>query len=133
MNRIMIEKGFTLVELVIVVAIVGVLSSLAFFNFGESASKAKRTDGRSKLLETATSLEKCKAVYGTYDNAGCNVGNGDSIDSTERHYTISVDTTATTFDLKATPQGGQASDSCTQITLNHLLQQGGSPSADDCW
>ena len=127
------ESGFTLIELMIVVGIVAIVSALAIYNYGESASKSKRTDGRTALLSTAATLEKCKSIYGVYNNTGCSIGNGDSIDSPEGLYQVSVTSTTTTFSLTATPQGSQAGDDCTSMTLNHLQQQGGSPDADTCW
>lgn len=128
-------QGFTLIELLIVIAIVALLSSLAFSNYGDNVISAKRTDGRNTILNTSTSLEKCKAIYGAYNNANCSVGAA-TIPSPEGHYNIAFTTlTATTFILTASPAGAQTNDTeCTSIILNELGQQTGTGSdPTTCW
>ena len=128
------NKGFSLIELMIVIGIVGILAYLAVGNFSDSSLRASRTDARAALVDAAAALEKCRAVYGTYNNANCSVSNGDSIASKEGLYNVGVVSAATTFTLTATPSvgSGQAKDTgCLSITLNNLGVQG--PAAGDCW
>ena len=131
------QRGFTLVELLIVVTIIGILSYIAVGSFGQGAIKANRTDARSTLLRTASTLEKCKAVYGTYDNENCSIDDGDTIDSPEGLYRISVDSTPRTFDLTAEPVASKAQandDDCRSLSLNHQGKQ--TATGDDtsqCW
>jgi type IV pilus assembly protein PilE len=126
-------QGFTLIELMIVVAIVGILASVSMAFYGNYVTKAKRTDGRSTLTETAARLEKCKAIYGGYDNGNC-----DSViptESSEGYYGITDVRTASAFTLTATPVTGksQANDSdCTVMTLDNTGIKGGS-NPDECW
>ena len=118
----------------ITVAIVGILGAVAVAAFTDNTNSARRTDGRSALLETATSLEKCKAIYGTYNNVNCGVTL--PFTSTEGFYSISSTTlTSAAFTLTATPQGAQTSDTqCTSLTITNLGVQGGSGSdASVCW
>lgn len=129
-------KGFTLVELMIVVAIVAILGTVAMSYFGENAKSAGRTDGRNALLTAATSLEKCKALYGTYNNGNCGVTF--PITSKEGYYSVSgTSVTASAFTLTATPVtgGAQAGDTaCTSLTLTNLGLQGGTGSdSSQCW
>lgn len=128
-----IHSGFTLIELMIVVAIVSILSFVAVSNYGDSAIRSKRTDARDALLSISTSIEKCKTIYGSYNNANCNIKNGDSIDSSSGLYSVEVKIPdATSFSLAATPVTGksQANDSdCLSITLNNL----GVQLPVDCW
>jgi len=131
------QRGFTLIELMMVVGIVAIMSALVIGFVGDNVISANRTDGRTTLLATASTLEKCRAVYGAYNNANCSINNGDSIDSAEDLYAIAVTTTAATFDLVATPKAAkaQSGDSdCTSIRIDHLGQQTGS-GADPtrCW
>ena len=131
------QQGMTLIELMIVVSIIAILSYVAIGSYGDSSQAARRTDARSTLLLTASTLEKCKAVYGTYNNANCSINDGDEIASAEGLYTIEVDSAATTFTLDATPVEGaaQADDSdCKIIRLNHLGQQTAvGDNTSECW
>lgn len=130
MNRVR-QAGFTLLELMIVVAIVAILASLAMAYYGDNVTSARRTDGRSALLNNVTRLEKCKATYGVYNNAACTI----NASSPDGFYTVAVVSDATTFTLTASPAGAQTGDTdCTSITLDNLGQQAGA-GADptECW
>jgi type IV pilus assembly protein PilE len=130
-------KGFTMIELMIVVAIIGILTSIAMGFFGDNVTASNRSEGRAVLTATAASLEKCKSMYGAYDSDNCNVA--DDVSSESNYYEIdtTANISATTFTLTATPVTGQpqASDSdCTSLTLTNTGIRGGS--GDDstvCW
>jgi len=127
-------QGFTLIEVIIVVAIIGILSSIAFSSYSNHIISANRTDGRSALTTASASLEKCRALYGSYNNANCNVTL--PFNSVEGHYAISGAPTATTFTLTATPNAGpQTKDTeCTTITLTNTGVQGGTGTdITECW
>jgi type IV pilus assembly protein PilE len=129
------SKGFTLIELMIVVAIVGILAAVASGWYGNYVVKANRSDGRIALTATAGSLEKCKSLFGAYDAGGCNVAN--TVISDTNYYSINTTTrTATTFALTASPVAGetQASDAdCLTMTLTNTGVKGGTPVANECW
>ena len=131
------QSGFTLIELMIVVAIISILAVVATGYFGDNVTAARRTDGRTALLNAASTLEKCKAVYGAYNNANCSITSTSSIASSDGHYTVSTSSlTATAFTLQAVPVAGtpQAGDTaCTKMTLTHLGIQGGTPASNECW
>lgn len=139
MNVKMIKKnsGFTLMELMIAVAIIAILGAVASGFFTANVISANRTDGRATLLESALVFEKCKAIYGVYNN-NCSITASSSITSTEGYYTIATTVlSATAFTLAATPvaSGPQANDTaCTSITLTHLGVQGGAgANSTECW
>lgn len=129
----MIQKpsGFSLIELLIALSIIAILSMAATSYFGKNVKKARCTEGRSALLERSVSLEKCKAIYGAYNNANCNVDTGNT---PEGHFDITLDSTATTFKLTATAIGengpsGTPNPYCTTITIDQLGTQGGTGTA----
>ncbi len=119
------STGFSLIELMIGVVIVGILASIATSYYGQSVISTKCTEGRSALLERSASLEKCKAIYGAYNN-NCNIDTGATSGG---NFSIGLVRDATTFTLTATGTGQMASAEntiCKTITLNHLSVQGGS-------
>ena len=128
--------GFTLIELMIVVAIIGILATVALGFYGENVIASNRTEGRSALQTAAGTLEKCKSLYGRYDAANCNYAD---FTSESNFYTISGNgtITATSFTLTATPVAGsaQAGDTdCTAITLTNTgVKNGTGADPTQCW
>lgn len=129
------SKGFSFIELMIVVAIIGILSTFALGFFGDNVIASNRSEGRAALTATAGSLEKCKSLYGAYNAGNCNVANTIATDT--NYYSIDTTTrTATTFTLTATPVAGQpqANDTdCTTMTLTNTGVKGGTPATNECW
>jgi type IV pilus assembly protein PilE len=130
------SKGFSFIELMIVVAIIGILSTFALGFFGDNVIASNRSEGRAALTATAGSLEKCKSLYGSYNDGNCNVANTIATDT--NFYSIDTTTrTATTFTLTATPVAGQpqANDAdCTSLTLTNTGVKGGTgANAAECW
>ncbi len=68
--------GFTLVELMVVVSVIGILSSIVYANFGGARSASRDDVRKSALKEVQLALELYKAQYGSYPAAGCSVGSG---------------------------------------------------------
>ena len=129
-------RGFTLVELMIVVAIVGILGAISMGFYGNYVTDANRTDGRMALTQTATSLEKCKALYSAYNSANCNVTW--PVTSDEGLYTVAATAiSGATFLLTATPVAGgrQAGDlDCTSLTLTSAgIESGFGADITECW
>ena len=131
------SKGFSLIELMIVVVLIGIVSAIAMGMYGDSVIAANRSEGRALLSATATSLEKCRSLYGAYDSDNCNVADDVSSDSDYYEIDTTDDISATSFTLTAIPVTGQpqVNDSdCTSLTLSNTGIKGGS-GADStaCW
>ncbi len=137
MNQKALHSGFTLIELMMVIGIVAILAIVAAGFYGDNVIAAKRSDGRRGLQDTATSLEKCKSLYGTYNSANCAIADGSTVPSPEGLYDIAVTTAASTFSLTATPSAGSSQNAdtdCTSMTLDNLGQRGGTGAdASVCW
>jgi type IV pilus assembly protein PilE len=129
------SQGFTLIELMVVVGLIGILSMVAAGYYGDNVTKANRTEARAGLMEVSGSLEKCRSLYGAYNNASCNVVFPVATDT--NYYSITVARAATTFTLTATPVGGgrQASDGdCTTLTLTNTGIKGATGAdTNNCW
>lgn len=136
-------KGFTLIELMIVVAIIAILSAIALPAYNESVRKTKRAEAVSVLTEGAQRLEVFFSQNGRYcADAGCS-GIADVFQvviptSGTPYYTIASDDTALTlrtFTLTATPEGSMAGDDCGTLSINQsgLTTATGSLGVAGCW
>lgn len=139
------NRGLTLVEVMVVVAIVGLLVTIGIPTYQDSVRKARRADGRAALLEMAGLQERFYARNGTYTttvDADTGLGYGGTT-SPEGFYNLSAaacsgGTIGTCYILSATATGNQASDTgCAVLTLDSRTSRRGVDSggnaASDCW
>ncbi len=129
-------RGFTLIELVVAMAVVGILVAIAFPSYQEQVRKTRRADGKAELMETAQQLERCYTRFSRYNDGNCGVAL--PFDSSEGYYVVSAAAiTASAFTLDATPQGDQANDArCGVLRLTSTGQQGSQgqgTDANECW
>ncbi len=130
--------GFTLIELMITVAVIAILASIALPSYRNYVLKSGRAEAKTALLEGAQVLERCFTRFSAYDAAGC-ATQRTAIDGElgeNGKYQLDIDTiTPTTFTLTATPKGGQTDDKCGTYTLTHTGARSvdGDDSLGDCW
>jgi type IV pilus assembly protein PilE len=115
MNKV---KGFTLIELMIVVAIVGILASIAYPSYMDSVTKSRRSDAQAALLGLAQAMERNYTSNTTYKGAA--TGGADTgvpaifstkspIDGSTTYYNLKIQSAAvSTYVLAAEPVGAQA-------------------------
>jgi len=135
------SRGFTLIELMIVVAIIGILAAIAVPQYSDYVTRSRRTDGQSTLLQVAQELERCYTQFSAYNNTNCAVVTSGAVSQTspEGYYVIAATGTAlsaSAFTLTATPQGAQAThdSDCTTLTLTHLgVQDATGADTSSCW
>lgn len=121
--RNMRKNGFTLVELMIVVAIIGILAAVAYPAYTRHVVKSRRTDAQRMLQEQAAGIERYYTVNSTYMN-GASCGNFTA--ASMAYYGFACVGSASSFTLTATPIPGRSQASDGNLTLNNTGAKGGS-------
>lgn len=122
--------GFTLIELMITVAIIGILASIAYPSYMEYVRRSHRAEARNTLNTIAQRMEQNYNLSGAYDVtstaaavndttiAGWGLNQTPVSGNARYNFGFSAGPTATTFTIAATPVGSQASDTCGVLSLN---------------
>ena len=128
--------GFTLIEMMIVVALVAVLAAIVIPSYQGSVRKARRTDARGALTSIAQLMERLNTEKNSYASATLGNSATDLAKATSENnfYTLALSNLgATTFTITATPAGGQAVDACGNYTLDQAGTRGAALPVDQCW
>lgn len=135
------QSGFSLIELMIVIVILGVLMAIAIPNYNGYLERTRRTDARGALLEIASAQERIYFERNQYTSAIADVWSyqegGVSV-SNEGHYVLSVVLTAADtnrFTATATAQDKQAGDAdCATFSIDETgLKAATGDDPSGCW
>ena len=138
-------KGFTLIELMIVVAIVGIIMAFAIPSYLEQIRRGNRTDARAQLLKASQYMQRYYASNDRYDQDRAGVafsfpgGLSKSPETGDQKYTITATATLTAYTVTAVPfaTGSMFNDVCGTLGLDHTGLKsftGASPATlEKCW
>ena len=131
------SRGFTLIELMIVVVVLSIITTIAVSSYRGSVLKARRAEAKADLLELTQLIERFRTENNTF--VGFTRPFTTSPRNGQAFYNLQFPAgqpTATTYILQAVPQGAQANDTrCLTLTINQAGVRGtsGSGTVADCW
>lgn len=125
------NKGFSLIELMMVVALIGIIAAIAIPNYQEGIKKSRRADAKASLLSFAAAMEREYSINGTYlgaDEDDNDIPDSDvfpseiPIEGNTKFYDMSLVTATLSYTLYAKPKGSQSGDG--PILIRSTGQQG---------
>lgn len=117
------RSGFTLVELMIALAIMAILAAMAWPALQEAVQKSRRADGMSALANVMQAQERWRANNPTYQATLANLPGAQSGTSPDQHYTITLvagSVTATAYITQATARSSSPQSGDSQIGRAHV-------------
>jgi type IV pilus assembly protein PilE len=136
------SRGFTLIELMIVVAVIAILAAIAYPSYEQHVRKTYRADAQADLMELASFMERFYTENNTYDltvtTPNTTLPFSQTPHSGGARYNLTLATAAgppPTFTLTATAQslGGQNQDPCGNMTISNTGAKTHTGSAANCW
>lgn len=129
------NKGFSLVELIIVMVVAGVIAAIAIPSYQEQSRRGRRSAATAALLDATSRQEQFFLDNKTYTTTIIAGGLNMNAITESGSYALSVDAPTGAcqlnrcYSVRATPQGAQSADSCGALTINSERVK----SPNDCW
>ena len=127
--------GFTLIEAMIVVAIICILSAIAYPSYAEHVRRGRRSDAQTVLLEAAQYMQRYYAANNSFKDATLTDNLKKSPRDGTAAYDIEVSADTRTYTLTAKPTGSMSGDTCGSLTLKDTGARGVGSGATvaHCW
>lgn len=134
-------RGFTLLELMIVVVVIAILAAIAIPTYGRYVIRAHRPDGQELLLRIANAQERYYATGNQYGSLAT-IGYADPAISEKGYYSVTVAVAADpagnssqAFTATAAPVGDQVKDDCKNLTITNtgVKASSGTTTNGSCW
>lgn len=121
-------RGFTLLELMIVILIMAILVSLALPSYNQYSLRSHRSEGLDALIATAMLMERNRLINRRYQSIPTTL-------TRSGHYevSVSIENNGATYLLNAAPQNAQQKDKCGRLGLDSLSQQSAEGDVLKCW
>ena len=125
--------GFTLIEVMIVVVVIGILASIAWPSYQNYVKQTRRADAQAALMELAHHMERYYTNNGKYTDASLPFSQSPKNGGASA-YTLSLaETTASAYRLQAVPVNSMNGDECGTLTLDSLGRKGSGGTLSMCW
>jgi len=144
-NLVRKKRGFSLIELMVVVAIIAILAAIAIPAYGRYAFRARRADGQELLLRIANAQERYYAGNNHYGSLS-DIGFASPVNSEKGYYLADLNpaiadssTSAQAYTVEVQPQGAQFKDVCGNLAINDagvktpLASSASSAINGSCW
>jgi type IV pilus assembly protein PilE len=137
--------GFSLIELLLVLVIMGIVSAIALPNYKQHVQRGHRAEAAGALLESQHFMERYYSAHGRYDGSAQEPGKppelplrlqGVPAGADQRYQLQLVSASVNAYELRAEPVGSMAGDKCGTLTLNQAGLRGladSDLSVTDCW
>ncbi|MBL0680387.1 type IVa pilus pseudopilin TppA [Aeromonas dhakensis] len=131
-------RGFSLLELMITVAVMAILTLIAYPSYNSYMASAKRAEAKAALLEAAQYMERQFTADGNYDGGNLASAGLATLprDGGAAYYNLALNASGARYTLTAIPTGVMNGDPCGLLTLDQGGQQGvsmASMTAAECW
>jgi type IV pilus assembly protein PilE len=128
-------RGFTLIELMIVIAVLAIIIAIGYPSYRDQVMKARRADGKAFLLEIADRQERYYSDQSTYTTDITDLGFTNAV-ATDGYYQAAITDDPTgdltlSYTITVTPIGTQTDDRCASFTVTSQGTRTASPA--DCW
>lgn len=132
------QHGFTLIELMITVAVVAILAAVAMPSYTEYIMRSHRSNARTTLIGAAQWMERVATATGSYPAATSVTAGVLQVEGNRYTVTAAVSGTFSTFTFTAAPLPGtpQANDRCGSLIIDQAGRKtvsGASLPAAECW
>ena len=128
------QSGFTLIELMIVVAVVAILAAIALPSYQDHIRKSRRAQVKADMMEYMQQAERLHTVRNSYEDFELPIDRSPREDGATARYALQAEVTQSTITITATAEPSQAEDRCGDLSLNQAgVKTNSKGELSDCW